>query len=559
MSIEKIPCWKVHLWYKSICDDIERQDTLKEYACPDFDLANIRDGILEQVSSYNEDELRDEAVKFTVAHRPLHIIRKQLIDMMVAKEMKKYIKYVSMYYGKIDRCAQARHNHFIECYQSTGEIEDAGHKHWREGFLNISSNCRETLDYWKEQLSNLKQKIDADEMVLIEKNKKRREKQKYARTYIIEDNVKNPDLPSIEPARQNAVRPPSREMYQKYAEEMRREKERKKMEELELLNQLIRQEKERKRMEEDEILDQLVSQQDEQFKKYANQPGMEWDYGTLRAKWKNVDFDTYFNVLEDQIKTFLKLPRLSSECDHYISEWQKQETNYFLMIPLSQNQQKRLISVLFSSLQRPEARFYLWTSFVNKMYLHYPDILSSYSLKEIESGDLDNEEEAVPKSSFMKMLHTLCDMYVQKAIQMKNVKWDPEVMYEIIGMMSKTTAQHALTKLAIRLSLAKEDEKRFYSEFMEQFQFYIIAHTNFYARVLETFDLPQACHGAVVAYEIYKMYMDEQDASSPIQFISKRKTLSIPIAKLRVGSNEQKRMSKIARKIKEICDLQIPF
>lgn len=312
--------------------------------------------------------------------------------------------------------------------------------------------------------------------------------------------------------------------------------------------------KEEKRIADLNLLQQIDDSYEQRVQDYLNIPGMIANYERLRETVKRVDFERYFNTLESRLDGF------QTNRDQCVSEFQQQETNLFLMIPLSLAQQKRFVSVLMKFINSDEeAKYYVWTAFINKMYLHAPN-MDKVSLHQSNNSTLDDPAEPIPKSLFLSLLYVLSNAYVEQAIQRNMFEWDTNAMYEIIGLLDRKTAQNVLTKLALRRVLTNGDlERTYYDQFMERVQFYIIAHTNFYARVLESFELPAACHGALLAYNQYTKYMEQQDTKKPILFTSQGQTVELKIAKLTPGSQEHKRMAAIVAKITRACKQQLPF
>jgi hypothetical protein len=306
-------------------------------------------------------------------------------------------------------------------------------------------------------------------------------------------------------------------------------------------------EKLKKKEEEEKLLEQLEEEKKNRLEKYTNLPGMITNLQDERLRLQNLDFTFFLKSLE----TSLFIYQSANEVDEVIQkecieEWQKQEVNNFLLLPLTLTQQKQLVSVMMKCLDIQDAVKYIWTPFFAKMYLFTPDIPKASTYKQVSSGELDNPQDPIGVSTFTSLLYLFMDTYVQIAIEKQNLKWDVGAMYEIIGLLNRFTLVMMFTKLSIKHSLASSDDARYYNEFVDCFSGYVLAHTNFYAQTLEdNFQLPESCVGAELAYKKYKDYMDEQNTKVPISFTFKGETRQFKVMSLGTNSREYQRMKEV--------------
>lgn len=301
--------------------------------------------------------------------------------------------------------------------------------------------------------------------------------------------------------------------------------------------------KKKKRQDEMQRLKQLEEKQESSYREYVSMPGTILDIQRMRDIMSKVDFTLFFDTLDSRLDMFLR----GENKDQCIKEWSQQETNLFLLMTLTLAEQKRFVASVFRFVENEDARHFVWTPMITNIYLHLPEITNIKTILTGESSAV--EDELISKSVFISLVDLFSDAYIQRAIEERNVSWDDNAMFEIIGLLNRKSAEYLLTKLAIRRSLVSAEDALYYDYYMSKISFYVKAHINYYARSIEYgFVLPRGIYGAQMAYKKYLTYMEEQDVKTPLAFQFRGAKFSLKI-KNPSGGKEEQNMKRVANKI----------
>lgn len=479
----KNDCDDTYNWYKRICNNItnvEDKVDILAYVCPEFEHDLMYEptmNMLLKMSDSSIYKLAKDILPFDVDMKERILVVDMIYDRIYLKNLKSWLKQLSSYVNSVMDCAIARQDHFEKCIVTgiwkNGEQEEAKHKHWREQFNQLATDCQHTLLYWDSYARKLEKLIESEntntrnfqfeKALKYEKERQKLENDRIEK--MMKTQLFNPDVDE----RKQKSAFVSDEIIKLRKNKIKQAKEYK--EYLRNLEEYKRQQRQMRKEEEDKLVDKLDSIQNERRDAYESNsrvtPAFEDEMSQIN--------------LDDWLRQLL-LIFTTSPLDKKAYDKLKLKAHEFLSLSHATNKQAmKFAEIIVNSafgeniivIDRVMSSALLFAPYIHEDDLH------KESYRDMMSGKRNEPElSAIQKNIYFAFVMSLCNTYLQKSIEFATPDpfWNRKLYTQILSLLNRPMLQTIYQQFHWNKFKVPENDKQYYDAFLSEMNCY----TNYY-------------------------------------------------------------------------------